>query len=59
MWPDPGLEVPYGREWTREQELEALKNQAKYFEETLNNINQRLKDLEGNARDKGIEVETE
>jgi hypothetical protein len=45
-WPVPGLAVPYGPELTKEQELEVLKNQAKYFEETLNNINRRLKDLE-------------
>jgi predicted nucleic acid-binding Zn-ribbon protein len=47
MWPAPGLAAPYNPELTKEQELELLKNQAKYFEETLTDINQRLKDLEG------------
>jgi hypothetical protein len=47
MWPASGLAVPYSPELTKEQELELLKNQAKYFEETLTDINQRLKDLEG------------
>jgi len=36
--------TPYGL--TKEQEMEALKNQSKYMEETLAEINKRLQELE-------------
>lgn len=38
--------VPYGGEPTRQQEKDALKGQAKYFEEALAEIKKRISDLE-------------
>lgn len=44
-WPAPGGVSPYA-EPTKEQELEALKRQADYFENTLGGIRKRLQELE-------------
>jgi hypothetical protein len=44
-WPVPVGVSPYA-ESTKEQELEALKRQADYFETTLGGIRKRLQELE-------------
>ena len=38
--------VPFGAAPTRQQEIEALQGQAKYFENALAEINKRISDLE-------------
>jgi len=38
--------VPYSAAPTRQQEIEALQGQAKYFEEALAEINKQISDLE-------------
>ncbi|MBN1613747.1 MAG: DUF5320 domain-containing protein [Deltaproteobacteria bacterium] len=38
--------VPYGAAPTRQQEIDALQEQAKYFEAALSEINKRIGDLE-------------
>lgn len=40
---------PQGPTITKEQELEALKGQAKYFEDALEDIHRQLEELEGKA----------
>jgi hypothetical protein len=39
-------DVPYAPMASRSQELDALKDQAKYFEEALNEIKDRIGELE-------------
>ena len=38
--------APYGPEITREQEVEALRSQAEYFQQALDGISKRLEQLE-------------
>lgn len=38
--------VPYAGSLTAEQELEILKNQAKSFQQALDNVNKRIEELE-------------
>lgn len=38
--------VPYAAVPTREQQLDALKGQAEYFEDALNNLRKRMEELE-------------
>jgi len=42
--------VPFAPEMTREQELEALKTQAQYFEEALEEIKKRIEELQTAAK---------
>jgi hypothetical protein len=44
--PYPYYGGPYAPQMTSEQELEALKGQAKYFEDALQEINKRIQELE-------------
>ena len=55
-WPAWGGGPPYAGPFapvmTREQEIDALKDQAKYFEDALNEIRKRMEELDaGSARD--------
>ncbi len=53
-YPTQGGLYPYGASVpptvTKEQELEALKNQAGYFEETLGKIRKRIEELEAGEK---------
>ena len=42
----PPVPAAFGPLMTREQELEALKQQAKYFEQTLNDLKKRISEVE-------------
>lgn len=44
--------APYGAAPTREQQAEALKSQAAYFEEALEDVKKRLADLETREQEK-------
>ena len=44
-------EAPYGPAVTKEQELDALKGQAEYFEDALEGIKKRIQDLESGTED--------
>jgi hypothetical protein len=44
--------APYASAPTREQELEALKGQAEYFENAMGEIRKRLQELETEKADK-------
>jgi len=46
----PPAVMPYGVEPTPQQEVEALKNQAKSLEDALGQINQRISELEKEAK---------
>jgi len=43
--------VPYGPAASQEQELNALKNQAEYFEDALDGIKKRITELEAKSKD--------
>jgi hypothetical protein len=49
-WARAGIGPAYGFSsapaWSKEQEMEALRTQAEYMKESLDNINQRLQELE-------------
>ncbi|MGQ9662771.1 MAG: DUF5320 domain-containing protein, partial [Kiritimatiellia bacterium] len=49
-WPAWGcwMPPPSATPPTREQQLEVLKNQAAYFEDTLNELRKRIEELEAN-----------
>ena len=47
----PADVAPFGVAPTREQELEALKNQTTYFQEALESVNQRIRELETGEND--------
>ena len=42
----------FNSQMTSEQEIELLKNQAKYMQEDINNVNERIKELESNPAGK-------
>jgi len=44
--------APFGLAPTREQELDALKGQAEYFEDALDGIRKRIEELESKAKEK-------
>jgi hypothetical protein len=45
--------APYGvSQVTAEQELEALKSQAQYMEESLNDVRKRMAEVEAEAKEK-------
>jgi hypothetical protein len=50
-WPGyaPPPPTAFGPLVTKEQELEALKNQAKYFEQALDDLQNRIKEVESSA----------
>jgi hypothetical protein len=50
-WPGyaPPLPAAFGPLMTKEQELEALKNQAKYFEQALDDLQKRISEVESSA----------
>lgn len=50
VWPDayPAAYTPP----TREQQMDALKSQAEYFEETLNGLRQRMSEIEAQQTEK-------
>jgi hypothetical protein len=52
-WPGyaPPFPGAFGPTVTREQELEGLKNQAEHFERVLDDLRNRIKDLESTAED--------
>ncbi len=43
---------PYAAQTTPEQEVDYLKDQAKYFQDSLGNINKRIEELEKEAKNK-------
>lgn len=43
--------TPYGAPITREQEIDALKGQAEYFEDALDGIKKRIEELEKKKRE--------
>ena len=45
-WPMGGAVPPYAAAPTREQQLDALKGQAEYFEGTLGELRKRIEELE-------------
>lgn len=50
-WPGyaPAFSAAFGPLMTKEQELEALKNQAKYFEQALDDLQNRISEVESSA----------
>jgi len=44
--------APYAPAIPREQEIELLKGQAEYFEDALEGINKRIRELESKAKEK-------
>ena len=44
--------APYGPTATKEQELDALKGQAEYFEDALDGIRKRIEELQAEASEK-------
>jgi peptidoglycan hydrolase CwlO-like protein len=50
-WPGytPSFPAAVGPLMTKEQELEALKNQAKYFEQALDDLQKRISEIESSA----------
>jgi hypothetical protein len=50
-WPGyvPPFPAAFGPLMTKEQELEALKNQAKYFEQALDDLRTRISEVESSA----------
>jgi hypothetical protein len=51
-WPMAGGVPPYATAPTREQQLEALKSQAEYFEGALGDLRKRMEELEAEKADK-------
>ena len=49
VYPAP-YPAPYAAELTREQELDALKNQAEYFADALGDIKKRIEDIEAEQK---------
>jgi hypothetical protein len=45
----PPYAAPFGPMMTKEQELEALKNQVKYFEQALENLRGQIREVESAA----------
>ena len=45
--------APYGPTMTAEQEVDALKGQADYFEDALEGIRKRIEELEAKEKAKG------
>ena len=45
-WGQPMYAAPYAPEVTREQEIEALRGQAEFFKQALDNISKRLEEIE-------------
>ncbi len=45
-WPAGSYAPPYAPAMTREQEVEALKGQAEYFEDVLDGLRRRIEELE-------------
>jgi hypothetical protein len=45
----PPFPAPFAPAISREQELEALKNQAKYFEQAMEELRGRIRELESSA----------
>jgi hypothetical protein len=52
-WPDyaPPFPATFGPQMTKDQELDALKNQAKYFEQALDDLRNRISEVESSAKD--------
>ena len=49
-WNSPGLTgTPYGTGLSAQEEVNALRNQAKIMQDQINQINTRIKELESNA----------
>ncbi len=52
-YPAPfGARAPFPAQMTAEQEMDYLKSQAEYLQDSLNNINKRIDDLKNSAREK-------
>lgn len=49
----PPYAAPFAPTATREQELDALKGQAEYFEDALEGIRKRIEELQAQAPEKG------
>jgi hypothetical protein len=52
-WPGyaPPFPAAFGPMMTKEQELESLKNQAKYFEQALDDLRNRITEVESSVED--------
>jgi hypothetical protein len=52
-WPDyaPPFPATFSPRMTKEQELESLKNQAKYFEQSLEDLRNRISEVESSEKD--------
>lgn len=51
-WPMTGGVPPYAAAPTREQQLEAMKGQAEYFESALGGLRKHIEELEAEKADK-------